>query len=69
MNEISNGILNDERERIISQIYYLKRKQDLIEKFMTDYPNATINETRGFLAWIEHSALPYSEILFNLRLK
>ena len=69
MNEISNKILNDEREKIVSQIYYLNRKQNLIEKFIINYPNATVNEANGFLAWINHSSLPYSEIVIKLGLK
>lgn len=63
MNELSMAILEQERNIIKNQIFYYNRRKELIEKFMIDFPNSTLEQTKCFISWVNHSELPYEDIL------
>lgn len=62
-NKISMAILEYERIRTKNQISALNRKITLLEKFMSDFPNAEVEKTQGFIAYIDHTDFTYEEIL------
>lgn len=66
MNKISMETLGYERMNIKIQIFKLKRKVTLLEKFMSDYPNAEVEKAQAFIAYINHTDFTYEEILDNI---
>ena len=67
MNQISMAILEQERNKVKNQISTLNRKIALLENFKSDFPNAEIEKTRAFIAFVDHSDFTYEEILDNMR--
>lgn len=63
---ISMSILDHERIKVKNQIFELNRKVTLLEKFMSDYPNAKVEKAQAFIAYIDHTDFTYEEILDNM---
>lgn len=66
-NTIAMAILEQERNKVKNQISTLNRKITLLEKFKSDFPNAEIEKTQAFIAFVDHSDFTYEEILDNIR--
>lgn len=69
MDNISMAVLELERNKTKNQIRRLNRKVALLEKFMFDFPNADLEETRAYLSFLEHTDFDYETILDRIRRK
>lgn len=69
MDNISMAILELERNKTKNQIRKLNRKVTLLEKFMFDFPNADLEETRAYFSFLEHTDFDYETILEEMRKK
>ena len=69
MDNISMAILELERNKIKNQNRRLNRKVTLLEKFMFDFPNADLEETRAYLSFLDHTDFDYETILDEMRRK
>lgn len=69
MNEVSMTILKQERDKVKNQIYALNRKVKLLEWFMSDFPNAEVEEVLGFTTFIDHTNFAYETILDKMKMK
>ena len=67
MNDISMAILEQERNKVNSQISLLNRKIDFLKRFMSDFPDAEIEKTRYFISCIDHTDtdIDYETIVVN----
>lgn len=62
MNDVSMTLLKQERDRAKNQAYTLNRKAQLLERFMSDFPNAEPEEALGFIAFVDHTNFAYETI-------
>jgi hypothetical protein len=67
MNNISMAILELERNKVKKQISLLNRKIVLLEKFMSDFPDAEIRKTQYFISFIDHTDFDYETIIDELK--
>jgi hypothetical protein len=59
-------ILKQERTKLNNQIFLLNRKIVLLEKFMSDFPDAEIEEAQHFISFIDHTDFNYETIIDKL---
>jgi hypothetical protein len=69
MNNISMAILEQERNKVKSQISLLNRKIMLLEKFMSDFPDAEVRKVQYFISFIDHTDFDYETIIDNISLQ